>query len=179
VTYNILTVHCDIQHLMRGDCCRSIGSPHVMSRATARTTSAYRQLSMKEMIDESHELPTPSWRLWVARPDSPVREVKSLLATRLEPPVQQGKAIVSSLIGERPQIRATAAAVQRRPGEGAGVGQRGAEGSSRALGPVPLLSRRLHPFARALAVSQNRRGVSQTRGCCWAGPVSANELEHQ
>jgi hypothetical protein len=87
---------------------------------------------------------------------------------------------VSSLIGERLKIRATAPVVDRQPGEGATVGQPGeAEGFSRVLRPVPLLSRRLYPFARAGGVLQNRRGVSRTRGCCSAGPVSANELEHK
>jgi hypothetical protein len=83
-------------------------------------------------------------------------------------------------MGERLQIRAAAPVVERQPGEGAGVGQRGeAEGSSRVLRPVPLLSRRVYPLARAWGVSQNRRGVSRTRSYCSAGPVSANELEHK
>jgi hypothetical protein len=113
----------------------------------------------------------------VSRIDPSFLELKSLLATRLEPPDQIREAIVSSLIGERLQIRATAPVVERQPSEGAGdIRQRGeAEGSSRAL---RLLSRRLYPFARAWGVSQNRRGVSRSRGCS-AGPASANELEHK
>jgi hypothetical protein len=86
---------------------------------------------------------------------------------------------VSSLIGERLQIPATAPVVERQPGEGAGVGQRGeSEGSSRVLRPVPLLSRGLYAFAQAWGVSQNRRGVSRSGGCS-AGPACANELEHK
>ncbi len=166
---------------MRGDCNRSIGSPHVTPGVTCYGNDNLRipPTFNEGDIDESDELPTPSWRWWVARPDPSFRELKSLSATRLEPPVQQRKAIVSSLIGERLQIRATAPVVERRPGEGAGVGQRGeSEGSSRALRPVPLLSRRLYPFAQAWGVSQNWRGVSRSRGCS-AGPASANELEHK
>jgi hypothetical protein len=86
---------------------------------------------------------------------------------------------VTSLIGERLQIRATAPVVGRQLSEGAGVGQRGEfEGSSRVLRPVPLLSRLLYALARAWGVSQNRRGVSRSCGCS-AGPVCANELEHK
>jgi hypothetical protein len=86
---------------------------------------------------------------------------------------------VTSLIGERLQIPATAPVVERQPGEGAGVGQRGeSEGSWRALRPVPLLSRGLYAFARALGVLQNWRGVSRSGGCS-AGPACANELEHK
>ncbi len=82
-------------------------------------------------------------------------------------------------MGERLQIRATAPVVDRQPGEGATVGQPGeAEGFSRVLRPVPLLSRQLYPFARAWGVSQKRRGVSRSGGCS-AGPASANELEHK
>ena len=82
-------------------------------------------------------------------------------------------------MGQRLQIRATAPVVERQPSEGAGVGQRDvAEASSRVLRPVPLLSRRLYPFARVGGVLQNRRGVSRSRGCS-AGPASANELEHK
>jgi hypothetical protein len=86
---------------------------------------------------------------------------------------------VSSLIGERLQIRATAPVVERRPGEGAGVGQRGeSEGFSRVLRPVPLLGRRLYPLAQAWGVSQNWRGVSRSCGCS-VEPACANELEHK
>jgi hypothetical protein len=84
---------------------------------------------------------------------------------------------VTSLIGERLQIPATAPVVESQPSAGAGVGQRRvAEGSWRALRPVPLLSLWLYPFARALGVLQNRRGLSRTRGRS-AGPACANELE--
>jgi hypothetical protein len=166
---------------MRGDCNRSIGSPHVTPGVTCYGNDNLRIPPTFNVgdVDESDELPPSSWRWWVARPDPSFRDLKSLLATRLEPPVQLRKAIVSSLIGERLQIRATAPVVERQPRAGAGAGQPGkSEGSSRALRPVPLLSRRLYPFAQAGGVSQNRRGVSRSRGCP-AGPASANELEHK
>jgi hypothetical protein len=166
---------------MRGDCNRSIGSPHVTPGVTCygNDNLPIPPTFNEGDVDQSDELPTPSWRLWVARPDPSFRELKSLSATGLEPPVQQRKAIVSSLIGERLQIPATAPVVERQPGEGAGVGQRGeSEGSRRALRPVPLLSRGLYPFARAWGVLQNWRGVSRSGGCS-AGPACADELEHK
>jgi hypothetical protein len=51
---------------------------------------------------------------------------------------------VTSLIGERLQIPAMAPVVEMQPSARADLGQRGvAEGSRRALKPVPLLSRGL------------------------------------
>ena len=86
---------------------------------------------------------------------------------------------MTSLIGERLQIRATAPVVDSQPGAGAGVGQRGESGGAwRALRPVPLLSRGLYPSAQAWGVLQNRRGVSRSGGCS-AGPACANEWEHK
>ena len=72
---------------------------------------------------------------------------------------------MTSLIGERLQIPAAAPVVERQPSAGAGVGQRGvAEGSRRALRPVPLLSRRLSPVgSRVGCVAEPAWGKSNPR----------------
>jgi hypothetical protein len=133
--------------------------------ATTTTTFAYPPTVNEETIDESHELPTPSWRLRVARPDPSLRDLKSLSATGLEEPSKQRKVIVSSLIGERLQIPAMAPVVEMQPSAGADVGRRGvAEGSRRALKPLPLLSRGLLPVgSRVGCVAEPAWGKSNPR----------------
>jgi hypothetical protein len=86
---------------------------------------------------------------------------------------------VSSLIGERLQIRATAKVVERQPRAGACAGQRGeAEGSSARVEAGAAAESTARTRSSSVGVLQNRRGASRTRECCSAGPVSANELEH-